>query len=413
MGNWTSGWFDSSPGLPEVVRPLPGPTATGSIKFATSKLGWLGKDYGIWENTKGADKQLWAWLRHKASTSNPGVSTIEVEDFLRDNSNGGGRGGVHWIAHVVDNPRYDVFHRVVPQNSGNTFSIGGVTIRFSQPWENNGPGPGGRMAEMDDAWYVGHRDHYAKRKQTNTRRGAQTGEEVGEWVTPLGGDILSKWRLHTTATLIDGDQGRGAAAFGQDNSAVGDNCKAGSKGRVELTLEVFATGSAATSWQRVDSATEVPDAAAPGEGPARHRVQRTSAVHKTETTWVDQIEYRLSFRGHVVGAPWVVQGDAHAFNSPGNNGGVHSPFFDAEVVGGWFTRSSTETTTRPSSPGFDPVLALLLSHLVSTEFGVAEIKADLRLNTPTQPPAEPFPAPLPSLLVYTSPVPGFSASWRP
>ena len=80
-------------------------------------------------------------------------------------------------------------------------------------------------------------------------------------------------------------------------------------------------------------------------------------------------------------AEWVVQGDAHY--SPGTEARVESPLFTTVVEGGWFSKATYITSTKP---GVDPALALLVAHLCYTEYSVAEIKADLRPNTPNLPP---------------------------
>ena len=42
--------------------------------------------------------------------------------------------------------------------------------------------------------------------------------------------------------------------------------------------------------------------------------------------------------------------------------------------------------TVQTRPGLDGALSWLLAHVASTEYSVAEIKRDLKLNTPSKPP---------------------------
>ena len=58
-------------------------------------------------------------------------------------------------------------------------------------------------------------------------------------------------------------------------------------------------------------------------------------------------------------------------------------FFFVNLLLGWFSKTSYITTTKD---GVDPALALLIAHLCYTEYSVAEIKNDLRPNTPARPP---------------------------
>ena len=78
---------------------------------------------------------------------------------------------------------------------------------------------------------------------------------------------------------------------------------------------------------------------------------------------------------------WVVQGDTHY--NPGSNCTIDSPLFTTTIEGGWFSRAAYTTITKA---GVDPALALLVAHLCYTEYSVAEIKRDLRPNTPRSPP---------------------------
>lgn len=76
-----------------------------------------------------------------------------------------------------------------------------------------------------------------------------------------------------------------------------------------------------------------------------------------------------------------MQGDTHY--NPGSNATISTPLFETIIEGGWFSKSSYTTTTKTD---VDPALALLIAHLCYTEYSVAEIKNDLRPNTPNHPP---------------------------
>jgi hypothetical protein len=126
---------------------------------------------------------------------------------------------------------------------------------------------------------------------------------------------------------------------------------------------------------------------------------------KHETEWVDRVEFRLSVGGQVcvarrvvtsrdhrdptilrwfpiqMWAEWVVRGDTHYNN--GDTCTIDCPLFTTQIQGGWFAKTCYITTTKP---GLDPALALLIAHLCYTEYSVAEIKGDLRPNTPMSPP---------------------------
>lgn len=71
----------------------------------------------------------------------------------------------------------------------------------------------------------------------------------------------------------------------------------------------------------------------------------------------------------------MVLGDAHS-DGP-TDLLIDCPLFSSTVVGGWFSRSHVIVETRP---GVDPALAMLIAHLCTTEYSVAEIKRDLSVR---------------------------------
>jgi len=313
---------------------------------------------------------LWFWI-NKSDGPKSGTGVIDMENFQR--AEGTKKGQVYWTSMINEQPAFDQFQRAANLPNGPPHS---KLLRFKGIHPTDG-----YVSESDE--------HYVSqlpKKETSMGKGQHTGQDVGEKVTDLGWPVISKWRLHTAAFIKDGTLGRGASMMIPPGGDM-------------LMLEVFSKGSGATRWQQVESWKEVPDGAPVPEGQEpKYTIQHGKAVHKEEREWVDRIEFRLSFRGQVVGRPWVVRGDA------GGGGGdtvIENDFFHSCIKGGVFAKTATETTTKPS--GVDPILALLLSHLCSTEFSVAEIKNDLRLSTPASPPAptHPHPVPLDRRLEYT------------
>ena len=91
-----------------------------------------------------------------------------------------------------------------------------------------------------------------------------------------------------------------------------------------------------------------------------------------------------------------MQGDSH-YNA-GSPCTIDCPLFTTTIEGGWFSKSYYKTTTKA---GGDPALALLVAHLCYTEYSVAEIKSDLRPNTPQNPPRDfRYMAPRQELMVF-------------
>ena len=80
---------------------------------------------------------------------------------------------------------------------------------------------------------------------------------------------------------------------------------------------------------------------------------------------------------------WVVPGDT--FTGKDSQIITDTPFFRATIEGGWFKATKTMISTKQN---MDPALALLLAHLVTSEFSIVSIKTHLRANTPpaTNPP---------------------------
>lgn len=358
--------MDSLPPIPKQIIPPP-PSGAPEVKFSVARLGrFWGRDYGVWKTQQGDTDNLWFWI-NKSDGTIKGTGVIDAENFDRDEKTK--KGKVYWTAMINEQPKFNQFQRAANLPKGPT----GMPIHRFQ-----GIHPTDGYASESDEHYVSQ----LPKKETLMGKGPHTGQDVGEKVTPVGWPVISKWRLNTAALIKDGNLGRGMSLMIPPGET--------------LLLEVFSKGSGATSWQQIESWKEVPDGT-PAEGqPQKYRVQHEQSVQKDEREWIDRIEFRLSFRGQMVGRTWVVMGDAGGHSA---DAVIENDFFHAVIKGGIFTKTATETTTKAS--GVDPILALLISHLCVTEFSVAEIKNDLKLNTPSNPPPPTYPHPQPTNLVYT------------
>ena len=102
-------------------------------------------------------------------------------------------------------------------------------------------------------------------------------------------------------------------------------------------------------------------------------------MKKTETNFVDRMEYRLSLNGKVW-AEWSVYGDGFPEETVSENSLdiiSHSPLFTTVQVGGFLKSLEHRVTTAQSA--VDPVLSLLVAHLCATEFNVPSIKAHIKV----------------------------------
>ena len=357
---------DSLPPVPPVILPAPSP-GEKEVNFVVARLGrFWGRDYGVWKDKLGSNESLWFWV-NKSDGPKSGTGVIDMENFDRDEKTK--KGKVFWTSMINEQPNFDQFQRaaILPNGPGQTH--GPLRFKGIHPTD-------GYSSESDE--------HYVRqlpKKESCMGKGEHTGQDTGEKVSDLGWPVISKWRLNTAAYIKDGNLGRGLTMMIPQGET--------------LMLEVFSKGSGATTWQQVESWREVPDGTPPDGQPQKYRIQYDKSVKKEEKEWIDRIEFRLSFRGQVVGRPWVVKGDAG-----GGQGDtvIENDFFHACIKGGMFTKTASETTTKAS--GIDPILSLLLSHLCVTEFSVAEIKNDLKLQTPSVPPAATHPHRVPTNLDY-------------
>ena len=190
--------------------------------------------------------------------------------------------------------------------------------------------------------------------------------------------LISKWSLATQANIFDGDLQRGAASFGP----------------YPVLLEVFSTGTVATSYEEILSRVDVRD----DEGNVIGQTENITN-NKIETEFVDRVEYRLSFQGRLW-CQFFVLGDSYAVQNVDPT--IDCPLFHTTVHGGWFSRTTFRTSTKP---GVDPALAILIAQLCATEFSVAGVKANLNAQTPAYPPMSILPNFLPTAYSPYNPEP--------
>lgn len=109
-------------------------------------------------------------------------------------------------------------------------------------------------------------------------------------------------------------------------------------------------------------------------------------MKKNETNFLDRIEYRLSLNGRVW-AEWFAYGDGFpevTVSADSLDIVSQSPLFSTVQVGG-FAKSLEHRVTSVRSE-VDPVVTILVAHLCATEFNVHTIKAQIKINTPEEPP---------------------------
>jgi len=327
---------DALPDVPDVI--IDDPDVNTTIKAVVKRLG-RGRDFSVHKdeypsNSTEVTQKMWLWF----NKSNGGV--VDLENFVRGWSEEfPKKGKVLWSAKVTERPVFEQFQRVARSDIRDRFF--GFFGTSGQKGLHNESQKSGYDSDDDD-YYIRHQTHQAK---------------FGRGRRHLGQahhDIITKWRLHTRAVITDGNLGRGADIL---------------KGQ-EIILEVFSKGTAATGWEEIETRRT-------DENGKEHVTRRDE---KRETEWVDRVEFRLTVAGQLW-AEWVVQGDSHY--TPGANANVSCPLFDTVIEGGWFSKTSYITTTKAD---VDPALALLIAHLCYTEYSVAEIKNDLRPNTPARPP---------------------------
>ena len=299
--------------------------------FVSKRLGrFWGRDFGVWKDTlpkSGEDQQeqIQLWFNKSDAGNNKG--RIDLENFKRGLKEGSDpkKGQVLFSAEITESPHFEQIHRLPNQNRFRMFGIFGG----SDPSANQDDG----YESPDDSYYFNTPEHRQKHNHD-----AQV----------IGPGVITKWKMNTKAVIVDGDNGRGADNFRKD----------------QIVLEVFAKGTVATTYERITR--QVEDKDQDGKVIGHH----TEFIdNKDETEYVERIEYRLSFKGQL----WA------EWKSIVSDSSFESPFFKTAAEGGWFTASHYSTTTKA---GVDPALALLFSHLCTSEYSPAEIKRDLQPSTP-------------------------------
>jgi hypothetical protein len=355
---------DSSPDCPDVIKPDP-PTSTSSpITVDIAALGsWgTGHDYGIWENQRPssndeANKTVWLWFNKTANDKqHNGETTVRLENFVRTDASDPKLGKILYNCFLQKKPSVSFFQRYNGQSSDSF--LGFLTGR--PPSSSRGDATYSSFhtsQSYDDGYYMNHESH---------RYGGHGLQHVTHKAT-----IVTKWQSYNSAKIHDGNLGRGEAFLGKNN----------------VLLDVLALGTTVTTYLTIREEVERRDA----EGHVSRHME-TRHDHHTNT-FVDSVQYRVTVN-NLLWSEWSIPGD-NGTNSA-TNVVVSTPFFNTTLEGGWCKRTKYHTTTLN---GIDPALAILLSHLICTEFSIPEIKNDLNLPIPSREPS--FLQGAPSSLNYT------------
>lgn len=327
---------DSLPVIPQSIKP--DPDCNASITTVVRRIGVMwGRDYSVHEgtefpsNSEQRRETMWMWFNKQTGQGTSAI--IDLENFVRGTKEDKNKGMVLYSAAINDSPMFEQFQRVANTSRDNFFG-------FFSPATYNNP---------EDSFYLLHPQHTRKRDGAGSRR--------------LVPEMITKWRLSTRACIRDGDLGRGADVFQKQ----------------DVILDVFSSGTVATTWEEIKF--QVQDRDAEGKVIGSHTETR---IEKDETEFVDRIEFRLILQGQMW-AQWTAPGDTEYYGN--QNIAISSPFFQTTINGGWFSPNEYITTTQPN---VDPAFALLLSHLCNTEYSVPKIKEHLKPNTPAHPPHQTF-----------------------
>jgi len=329
---------DSLPPVPKVIRPDPNPLEIMDVVVV--KIGFFGRDYGIYDkvypdNSHDRQELIWLWFNKSNKDGNIHRIQIDLENFVRGHIDGNpDQGRVLYSARLSEKPMFNLIQKKVDDGL-----VGMMYGLFT-----------GNYKDPNDRMYVDHPNHEEKLR-------------AADGIT-LQPEVLIRWSFSSIVQIFDGDLGRGAAVFGRD----------------PIMLEVFAKGAAVTTYKRWERTVTTYDEDGKPNG---HR--KESGINKVESTFVDRIEFRLSFRGSFW-AEWFVQGDSFIYGAA--DATIDCPLFTTVVMGGWFSGTKFHTTTKY---GVDPALAILIAQVCATEFSVGVIKSELQVNTPPNPPSQ-FPA---------------------
>mmetsp|Transcript_14260 Transcript_14260/g.32001 ORF Transcript_14260/g.32001 Transcript_14260/m.32001 type:complete len:347 (+) Transcript_14260:83-1123(+) len=316
----------SSDAMPDIPEKITGdPDVNEQITACVKRIGMWGRDYSVHEGEKYPASSDAAKNTMWMWFNKSDGGQIDLENFTRGwKEDEPKKGKTLYTANVTERPSFQQFQRTL-DNRHQTLD------RFMGFSTNDG------YQSDEDNYYVRDSRHAEKfRPDSNTQK--------------TGPDMVTKWSVNTKATIRDGVLGRSKETL---------------EGR-EMALEVFSKGTVATGWEVHTTRDEE-------TGEVRRRTE------KNETEFVDRVEFRLTVGG-ALWCSWVVQGDSH---HPQGDCSVNCALFDATVKGGWYSGANTVVKT---APGVDPALALMLAHLCMTEYSVAELKADLHPNTPSEPP---------------------------
>lgn len=369
--------FDVIPPIPKNLQPEPknGEHFTASVVTLGGFLG--SRDYGVYKGatvpSKKEDKQenMWLWFNKSDDENRRGCGIVDLENFVRPADQPMGKGGVIWSAKITERPRYQMERYVSGSytwpnqvaNSTIIIVINGQSVGPNQRTRFMGHGQfaNGYDSDPDDhyfnhSYFNNSRPQEQNRNQAVTDQAALTHAVGWQFKHAVGPRIMTKFKLETQAVISPG-----AAGVASGRAGV-------------YILEVFAKGTAITTWEEEINVREKQN----GEnGPMVKYVQRTTKG--TDQKFVDRIELTLK-KDNVVVSQWVIIGDSSYDRCAAPTVADNTPLFDISVRGGFFSRSSTTVETKPSS-GLDGALALLVAHLVATEFSIQEIKDDLQLGT--------------------------------
>jgi hypothetical protein len=412
--------FNSHPDMPRVLRPDPMPEETFTVE--TARLGMLGftDDFGVWENerpssSRAQGEEMWLWIKRRSSghtvtieleNFDRGVTQAELTSFDREIRHAAVKqaaiasGKTLYAASFQDTSGgYEAFHRYAHE---------GEQEHFTGLFTDDHPLMRDRSSrDRPDLYYLRHPKHRDKifHFQTSSDGFASSSSSFSQKAQSererlLDCCLVSKWMYSKHVHILDGSVGRGQAFFNTPT----------------LLLEIVAKGTVVTNY--VERMVLVDAQGRPLKDKhqsnnnsliARSDVQLKREIDKIETDFVDQIEYRLVTSNVTTGAgslsgpgseshtallvgEWLVPGDAEP-EGQGTGNGVdvifRTPFFQATVKGGWFSRTRYHIDILSAANQMDSALSLLLAHLCLVEFSVSERfgKDGTKVRTPDTPPS--------------------------
>lgn len=289
---------------------------------------------------------MWLWLNKSDDPTNRKI--LDLENFIRgrDPSNSN-KGVVLCRAIFEETPHFEQFQRIASS----------AITAFSGFYGHE------QYVDNEDSFYLNHPHHTSSINQSFDR---------------LSPDVITKWRMTTQVQLWDTPN----SSPDGDSSRCGVLLHGG-----PMLLDVFSTGTVATTWRREHVKVDVrnDEGVVVGE-----RLEQR--MHKFETEFVDRVEFRLIVNQQLLGQ-WIIPGDS-AYGPAQNEAIILSPFFNVTLVGGWFKANQYIIQTMPN---LDAAFALVIAHLCATEFSIQAVKNDLHPATGDNPPISPWGAPQMSL----------------